>query len=574
MKKTTITFILSGLLWITGARAQSVQEGVNHLYADRFKSAVSTFERLLATNPNNIEAIYWLGQTYFDMDNNAAARQLYEKALMTNGSAPLILVGIGHADLLENKNSDARQRFEAAITASRGKKGDDPAVLSAIGRANVDAKTGDFNYAIEKLETAVQKDAKNPEIYLQLGNAYRKARPGEGGGQAFTNYNKALEVSPTFAVASLRLAKLFESQKNWELVLKYLNDAVTRDPRFAPGFYELFYYYFFRGKFPEAEEQLKKYIAVADQDVQNDYLYAQLCYGNKDYDCAISKAMGVVNAVGAQTKAKVYKLLAYAYFDKGDYANAQKYANEYFNKEKPDNVIAMDYKLKADILAKTGGSADEIFSTYMKGMALDTVLLSKIDFLKKGAEDFKARGDSLSRIREGDLRLAILKIKPNVGQRDVFDAGLAYYQGKAYDKSDSLFTVYTEKWPDETFGWQWKFNIQRAIDSTMEKGLAVAPGIKYLEVLQRDTAKNRASILSVAGYLAQYYANIAKDREKAVQYLEKMLALDPSNADIKKNLDLLKKPAPKTNPRGNPPPKPAKTKTTTSKTSTKTPIKN
>ena len=208
---------------------------------------------------------------------------LYDKALAANGNAPLILVGSGHADLLEDKKAEARTKFDQALIASKGKKGDDPTVLTAIGRANVDAKAGDFMYAIEKLEAALARDDKNPETYLQLGNAYRKARPGEGGGKAFETYKKALDVKPDFAVADIRLAKLFESQKNWEFVLQYLNDAVTRDPKFAPAYYELFYYYFFREKYPEAEEQLKKYVGVTDDVVQNDYLYAQLCFGHKDY---------------------------------------------------------------------------------------------------------------------------------------------------------------------------------------------------------------------------------------------------------------------------------------------------
>ena len=195
MKKTAIAlaaFVCLG----TGLKAQTIQEGVNHLNADRFKTAISIFEKLLATNPNNIEATYWLGQTYFDMDDNAMARQIYDKALASNGSAPLILVGLGHADLLDNKTSDARQKFESAITASRTRKGDDPFVSYAIGRANVDAKAGDFNYAIEKLKIAVDKGEKSAEYFVQLGNAYRKARPGEGGGDAFQSYNKALEINP------------------------------------------------------------------------------------------------------------------------------------------------------------------------------------------------------------------------------------------------------------------------------------------------------------------------------------------------------------------------------------------
>jgi tetratricopeptide (TPR) repeat protein len=79
------------------------------------------------------------------------------------------------------------------------------------------------------------------------------------------------------------LSKLFESQKNWELVLQYLNDAVTKDPNFTNAYYELFYYYFFRQKYAEAQAQLEKYIRSkgTDVDVQDQYLYAQLCWAQK-----------------------------------------------------------------------------------------------------------------------------------------------------------------------------------------------------------------------------------------------------------------------------------------------------
>ena len=169
MKKTTLTLLVSSLAFMAGLKAQTLQEGINHLYADRFKSATAVFEKLLATNPNNIEATYWLGQTYFDMDDNAKARALYDKALAANGNAPLILVGEGHADLLEDKKAEARTRFDQAIIASKGKKGDDPVVLTAIGRANVDAKSGDFMFAIEKLEAALQRDDKNAGNLSSIG---------------------------------------------------------------------------------------------------------------------------------------------------------------------------------------------------------------------------------------------------------------------------------------------------------------------------------------------------------------------------------------------------------------------
>jgi Flp pilus assembly protein TadD len=580
MKKTTLTLLISGLLFITGIRAQSIQEGINHLYADRDNSAIDVFQKLLAANPNNIEAIYWLGQTYLEMDEiagarAAAARQLYEKALQTSANAPLILVGMGHVELRENKPADARQRFEAALTMTRTKKGDDPAILTAIGRANVDAKTGDLAYAIEKLEAAVLRDPKNAEIYLQLGNAYRKAKPGEGGGLAYTNYQKALEVNPNFPVADLRLAKLFESQKNWEFFLQYLNDAIKIDPKFTPAYYELFYYNFFRAKFPEAEDQLKKYIdsKLPEKDIQDEYLYAQLCWARKDFDCAITKAGSVVTAKGDLTKPKVYRLMADAYFQKGDTLNkkgdsvnakvsfisAKKYSDLFFLKKNPEDVILPDYETRAAILSGLNASPDDVYNTYISGATVDTTIEAKVDYLKKGADYFKTKGDSTSRNKEGDVRLAIIKLKPSPSQRDIFDAGFAYYQGKSYTRSDSLATIYTQKWADETFGWFLKFNSQKAIDTSMTLGLAVPTGIQYLVVLEKDTAKNKKAIIGVAGYLAQYYANVAKDKEKAIIYLEKLVQLDPTNDNFKKYLEDMKRPAPRTTtaPRGNAPPKPA-----------------
>ena len=53
MKKSAIGLLFAAFLSLS-ALAQSVQEGINHLYAQRFQSARSAFEKMLAANPNNI----------------------------------------------------------------------------------------------------------------------------------------------------------------------------------------------------------------------------------------------------------------------------------------------------------------------------------------------------------------------------------------------------------------------------------------------------------------------------------------------------------------------------------------
>src|SRR3954447_8735413 len=112
MKKSALVFLFA--VWTTmAAMAQTVQEGISNLYAQRFQSARSTFEKLLAANPNNIEASYWLGQTYIAQKDIPNARSTYEKANAASNGAPLITAGLCHVLLLENKPAEARQQFEA-----------------------------------------------------------------------------------------------------------------------------------------------------------------------------------------------------------------------------------------------------------------------------------------------------------------------------------------------------------------------------------------------------------------------------------------------------------------------------
>lgn len=587
MKKTTIMILAAGVLFVSGLKAQSIQEGMNDLYAGRAKSAIGVFEKLLSVNPNNIEASYWLGQSYLDADEIAGsriseARKVYEKAMQATNNAPLIMVGLGHVELLENKIADSKQHFETALTMTRNpKKGDDPVIATAIGRAIADSKTGDFKYAVQLLEGATAKDPKNTETLLQLGNAYRKAGEGNGGGQAFQTYKKALEVNPSFAVASLRLAKLFESQKNWELVLQYLNESVQKDPKFTNGYYELFYYYFYRSKFEEAEDQLKKYIdsKLPDNDIQDQYLYAQLCWAKRDFDCAISKAESVVTAMGNNTKPKVYRLLADAYFNKGDYTGAKRYSDLFFAKKNPEDPILNDYKLRADILAKTGGTDEEIMDTYVKGADVDSVISSKVDFLKQAAAYFKTKK---IRDKESILLEKIIALKPKPSINDYFDLTLSQYFSQNYGKSREVALKMIDLFPDQVYGYEWSYNNAIAVDTVKKDSIAVPDALKLYGFSQKDTSKFKKQYINSVRFLAAYYINVAKDKDKSLEFFNKWLEADPaSSSTILPIIEQIKKMQvrpPAATPKGNAPPAktteaktpPAGTSKTTAKTKTTT----
>lgn len=541
MKKILITVCTAFML--ANLNAQTIQDGINHLYADRFKNAEQTFQKILAGNPNVAEATYWLGQTYLDMDNNDAARQLYDKALAANGNNPLIMVGKGHVLLLDKKKDEARQMFESAITLSTSKGKEDPTVLNAIGRANVDAKEGNLDFAVDVLQRALLRDPKNADIALNLGNAFRKRDIGVGG-EAYKNYLKATEINPKFAYPYVRIAKIYETQKQWDLVLENLNKAAQIDPNFSLAYYELFYYYFFaKQDYATAEQMLQKYVSsrAGEDPWETDYLSAQLCWARKDYNCAVTKAEAVKSSMGAKVKPRVLKLLAYSYLGKGDFATAKNYVDEFFAKEK-DGFVGADYQLKVDIYSGAGVPCDQLYNVYLQGAAADTVPQSRVDYLAKAADYFKSKN---CKLQEADMRMAWFDARKNASPTYLVNFGILYLQADALMKADSVFARYISLAPDSIYGYDWKGRVNFTIDTTMTvepyASQFVSNYQKTLEIALTDKLRYKGQGTRAALYLLGYYNNVRSNRDSANIYLAKGLEIDSTNTQLKNIRDIFEK---------------------------------
>jgi tetratricopeptide (TPR) repeat protein len=533
MKKSAI--VLFTALLSLSVFAQSVQEGVNHLYAERYQSAKSVFEKLVAANPNNIEANYWLGQTYIKTKDTAAAVAQFQKLLTANGNAPLALVGMGQVELMQGKTAEARQHFETAISLSKGRKGNDPNILLAIGRANTDTKAGDIAYALQKLTEASQLAPSNAEVFLALGNANRKIQG--NGSQAATAYIRAAGLNPTFAVPYYRLARLYQTQKtNYEAVVENLNKAVAADPKFAPAYEQLYYHYLIdQRNFPKAEDFANKYIANSDKSVENDYIKAQTAFVQNKFDEAIATGKNIIAQAGDKANPRVYKLLGYSYVGKGDSVTARQYVDQYFAKADPENIIGQDYILQADAYASDNPAV--VREAYLKAAKMDSVLSNQVKVLNEGIERFKKSGH---KILEADLRLLSYQLRGSqASPAELFQIGIPYYQGRSFERADSVFTAYATALPDSIYGWYWSALSKAQQDTTMEQGLAVPMYQKTLEIAAKDKVRLRSQGIASAGYLAGYYNNIKKDKETAITYLKQGLEFDPTNEALKRGLDAL-----------------------------------
>jgi tetratricopeptide (TPR) repeat protein len=538
MKKIVLSLITVALC--TGALlAQSVDQGKKFLYYQRYKSAKDQFDKLLAANPNNIDAVYWLGQTLLEDKNQAGAKDLYQKTLTSNGTAPLVLVGMGHIELLEGKANDARQRFETAISLTKAK---DVEVLNAIARANVDAKDGDANYAIEKLNTATQiKGFKNADTYLLLGDAYRKL---VDGGAAVTAYQKALTIDPKNAAAKYKIGKIYLTQGNKDYFLPAFEESIQLDPNYAPSYYELYYYWYYHQDVPKAITYFDKYRTVTDPKPSDEYDSWANFYAAKKYSEAIAGAQAVIGKEGANADPRYYKLIAYSYFDQNDSVNAKKWLDDYFTKQKTEGYVPMDYSFRAQLLAKFPGNEAEAFNSFEKAVALDTVVQSKIALMTQAADLAKKIGN---RVEQAKWLGKIYYNDPRATKTDLYNYGFAYYQAKVYDSAAAVFDMYKQKFADEVFGYFWGARARAAIDTTAEQGLALPDYEKLVDVAKKsDSVKYKSMIIESFMYKAGYLNNVKKDKDSAIVYLNKVLEIDPANATAKQYIDVLsKQPAPK-----------------------------
>ncbi|HTE11299.1 MAG TPA: tetratricopeptide repeat protein [Chitinophagaceae bacterium] len=536
MKK--ITFSLIAVAVSAGSLlAQSVDQGKKFLYYQRYKSAQDQFEKVLAANPNDIAAVYWLGQTFLENKNQQGAKDLYQKALATNGAAPLILAGVGQIELLEGKTNDARQRFETAISLSKGKDID---VLNAIGQANadVDTKSGDPNYAIEKLNLATQiKNFKNPATYSIMGDAHRKL---VDGGAAVTAYQKALGLDPKYAEAEYKIGKIYQTQNNKEQFLPAYEKAIEMDPNYAPAYYELYYYYYFHADVTKSITYFDKYLTVTDPKPTDEYDKIANLYAAKNYADAITKSQAKISTEGANADPRYYRLLAYSYNDKGDSVNAKKSLDDFFAKQKPEGFVPMDYSFRAQLLSKFPGNEAEAFKSFEKAVEMDTVMQDKMTLMASAADLAKKMGN---RAEEAKWRGKIFYTDPKANKTDLYNYGFAYYQAGMYDSSMAVFGKYKQQYPDEIFGYLWGAKSAAALDTTMAEGKAIPDYIKLVEIAKKtDSVKYKSQILGALFYLASYSNDVKKDKEAAINYLTQVTYIDPTNTDAPKFIEMLRKP--------------------------------
>lgn len=534
-----------------GAMAQSVEDGLKDLYYGKYQTAKQNLEKAITAKPTDDRAYYYLGIAELGLENKDAAAAAFTKGLTAVPNSPLLTAGLGRIDLMNKKETEAKQKFEAASTATEGRDGD---VARAIADAN--SEIGDRGYALTIMEKLLNNEGRKkkqmytatPADYIELGDAYRFLG-GENGGKAISAYEKALDLDANNAEAVMKQGLVNYNARLLQQAVGDWTKATNMDANYAPAYFELYQFYITQKKeqfsLPNAAKYLQKYVEVGDPSdkTKNEYYLAAIAFYQKDYDAAITKAKALLASANEAYKGKLTLLTADAHLQKGDSLAAKELMDSRVKAVGEDKLEALDFKLLSAIYGKlkhadsaTNASYQQLAGTYLEKYAeADTA---------KDAEKYRTVAESFKDMRNyaktAEWYGKTLEFKDNPRAiEDHFFKGVYEYYAQQYAKADTTWGEFSAKYPDQANGYYWRGMANFALDQQAKEGRAKAPFEKYLSMVKpEDEAKAKRFLINAYTYMMLYHYNL--DDKTAMQpFMDKLTAIDPANETARQVKDYI-----------------------------------
>jgi type IV pilus assembly protein PilF len=143
--------------------------GLVYYYRERYDQAIPHFEKAIQLRPDFAPAINGLGNSYSAKGDWDKAIEAYQKIIedVFYGTPHFALSNMALAYYQKSDYVRAEKYFLEALKLS-------PDFVNALGGlATTYMAMGRYQEAVQKLERAVRKEAKLPQLHFELGKAYR-----------------------------------------------------------------------------------------------------------------------------------------------------------------------------------------------------------------------------------------------------------------------------------------------------------------------------------------------------------------------------------------------------------------
>jgi tetratricopeptide (TPR) repeat protein len=527
--KTKMCMLAALLLFtVQAVFSQSLDDAQKALYYEHFNTAKQSLQQIVSSKAS-AEAYYYLGLADIGLDDLAAAKADFQKGTQADPNSGLNYAGLGRVAILADKDfAAAKQNFQKAWDVSEGR---DFNVVRAILNATALNPKADAQFALD-LVNQFKENRKNRKYeltaadYTAIGNVY--ANLPDGGGKAATNFETAQTLDAKFAKAFYEEGNLWDRARQDSLALQFWNNAVNADPNYSPALYQMFTYYRYRD-LTKAKDYLNKYMALSDDKVNAQINLVDVLYLQKNYQQAIDQANQLMSKVNPATQTRLYKLIAVSQLAMGDSLGAKQNMDTYFQKQDTDKVLPFDYKTYADILQKLGQS-DESLVYLNKFVDKDTS--TNLDFIRQEANSLRESDN----FKAADLwfnKLFKLADTTQLTMADYYYRAFSKYAAAtkdmgSWDAATESWKSFTDKFPDQPSGYYYIGQCLQAQD-TAYKGLAIDAYNNYISKLKPEEVKDKANILKVIySYMGGCYATQG-DEAKAIEYVGKLTEMEPHN---------------------------------------------
>lgn len=511
-----VFFLVGVLLFAITGKAQDYQKIEYLITISQYENARTSLKSILKDNPSDAKAFYLMGETYFKQGKPDSANIFYKKGIEADSKSGLNLVGQGKLiylkDVLEGENF-----FQKALSVSKSKETDVPLAIASfyVEKANSPDK------ALSLLQEIAKHGSKDPQYFIETGDAWLLKNDGS---KALENYERrALPLNPENPSVYSRIGHLYTRTRNYDMAMKYFNQAIEKDAQYAPAYQQIAEVYYKAGLYSKAIKAYEKYQKIADQDPDSDFRYASFVFLNKDYEDAIAILKSVADK--HRNNPILFRLLGYSYYETGKNDLALQNMNQFFKKAEPKQILSSDYQYLAKILNKQG-ETEAAIENYDKAIEKDSS--NRNLFIEKGNiyflnKQFKEAAASY------DKKLSHTKGSAN----DYLNYGKMLFYDQQFSRADSVFDILIEILPSVPHGYLWKAKSQEQLDPEMKEGLAEAAYKKFTEVA--DEVKYKNDLIYAYSYLGSWYAQ-QNDMEQAASAWKKVQELDPANANAKEAL--------------------------------------
>jgi tetratricopeptide (TPR) repeat protein len=373
----------------------------------------------------------------------------------------------------------------------------------------------------------------------------------------------------------MKIGSIYVKGRNLMAAIPYYEQAIALDQNYAPAYRELGQLYSMAGRFNDSKKYFEKYLELTQGNIPAKIRYVNALFYAKEYDEVI-KNVEEIFAVD-QSRTYMNRIAGYSAYEEGNYALAKQYMDKLFANLGADRIIKKDYIYYARILARKNqnyskllieadNDASELSTLQAKYATLKSpakeqtkaaidALQAKVDAARaqiKQAETeflkaFEAYDKAVSFGDEEDLNMLYEKGTVQYGahmyadaaatwsrlldkgrdsENDYIQVGRAYYQDKAFDKADEIFTRMIAKYPDNLQGYLWMANTASAKDPDAEQGLAKPRFQALLQKASVDSVKNVKEMYDAIRYLG-YEALQNKKYDEAKAYYNRMMNLSP-----------------------------------------------